>query len=315
MLVQSASTRARRRVRTAPSCRRRPLPPALPGGAPLPVLPPGAQAEILQRILDGSLPAGRPAPAPAPSYTQVPPARQPRPASAAVAAAARGAARPTGRTAFPRRSLLRRARTAGRRRGGALAAVRLRQPQRPGRARGGAARPGLRRGAGGLPGRARRRAGARLPRPRPADHVAARGPRRRPAGAGPGADPRRRPPPARPARRPRSARGARPRRLGGVRLARPAPADGGVRRRRGAAAGGAGARPPVLRAGRAGGGGRRAAHRLAPRGARRRADGRRVVDLYPVVAGEGGPAPDLMLAKASASWCRRSAARWRWAAR
>ena len=55
------------------------LPSTLPGGAPLPALPPAAQAEILQRILDG---AGRPS-APAPMVVAPPPA----PAASASAAA------------------------------------------------------------------------------------------------------------------------------------------------------------------------------------------------------------------------------------
>ena len=57
------------------------LPSTLPGGAPLPTLPPGAQAEILQRLLDGA--AGRPAPAPAvPPHVPVPVAPAPAPAAA-----------------------------------------------------------------------------------------------------------------------------------------------------------------------------------------------------------------------------------------
>ncbi|WP_431271448.1 polysaccharide biosynthesis/export family protein [Dankookia sp. P2] len=44
------------------------------------------------------------------------------------------------------------------------------------------------------------------------------------------------------------------------------------------------------------------------------AAGRRIIDLYPVIAGEG-TAPDLRLREGSASWCRRSAGWWRSAAR
>ena len=76
------------------------LPSTLPGGLPLPSLPPGAQQDILQRILDAG--AGRPLPSPlpsqpqAPAYAPAPPAASPPPedppSPAEAFFAARGAA-------------------------------------------------------------------------------------------------------------------------------------------------------------------------------------------------------------------------------
>ena len=77
MLVQTAPAPLAQTGPSGPFLSPPSLPPTLPGGAPLPVLPPGTQAEILQRILDGAQPAaGRPAPAPpfAPLAPQPPPA-------------------------------------------------------------------------------------------------------------------------------------------------------------------------------------------------------------------------------------------------
>ena len=62
------------------------LPATLPGGVPLPTLPPAAQAEILQRILEGAG-TGRAAapPTPASLATPIPPLSPPAPAPAAAA--------------------------------------------------------------------------------------------------------------------------------------------------------------------------------------------------------------------------------------
>ncbi|GAA0600789.1 hypothetical protein GCM10009416_43420 [Craurococcus roseus] len=88
MLVQSPSAPHAQTGPNGPFLSPPSLPPTLPGGVPLPVLPPGAQAEILQRILDGAQsPAGRPAPAPSyalPAPAPVTPAfARPGPAVAA----------------------------------------------------------------------------------------------------------------------------------------------------------------------------------------------------------------------------------------
>ncbi len=83
MLVQTLSFARAQTGSNGPFLSPPSLPPTLPGGAPLPVLPPGAQAEILQRILDGAQSPGRPAQ----PYAPAPPAA-PAPAHLPAAAAA-----------------------------------------------------------------------------------------------------------------------------------------------------------------------------------------------------------------------------------
>lgn len=88
MLVQSPAVSRAQTGPSGPFLSPPSLPSTLPGGAPLPVLPPGAQAEILQRILDGAPQSiGRPAPAPSFAPPAPPPAAVvPAPNAPAVAA-------------------------------------------------------------------------------------------------------------------------------------------------------------------------------------------------------------------------------------